>query len=294
MSKTIRNINDRWGDPVTFTGEDVAACIAEMLECIANCGYEGGELREGVDYEVVHDDTDTTRLGDLGTAHVWFISVGCPAGCDLIADDSESPVPDAWADLNGTIAENKWTWDGEGNPTDANANTVTNIVAFVPGSYTLAMRCEDGGTCDAFFDDIPTVDEIREELEEWIQGGAWGDNGASVSCTYDILDSSSNVIDSGGMTVEIEPNHEALITEAVGRYNLGTICGTSPDDHDWTSEGEGGCDENPGVWSTGGTSMAFKSHCRKCGLKRTEQSTGSQRNPGEHDTVEYEIPESLS
>jgi hypothetical protein len=65
-------------------------------------------------------------------------------------------------------------------------------------------------------------------------------------------------------------------------------CGDSPDDHDWTAEGEGGCDENPGVWSTGGTSMMFRTHCRACGLRRTEHTTGYQRNPGDHDTVEYE------
>ena len=78
-----------------------------------------------------------------------------------------------------------------------------------------------------------------------------------------------------------EPDHDALIRAAGGD----TEC-----DHDWTSEGEGGCTENPGVWSTGGTSMTFGAHCRKCGLHRVESTTGSQYNPGEHDTVEYEQP----
>jgi len=59
------------------------------------------------------------------------------------------------------------------------------------------------------------------------------------------------------------------------------------DEHDWTSEGEGGCDSNPGVWSTGGTGMNFHSHCRACGLKRVEHHTGIQRNPGECDTTTY-------
>jgi hypothetical protein len=62
-------------------------------------------------------------------------------------------------------------------------------------------------------------------------------------------------------------------------------------DHDWSAEGEGGCSENPGVWSTGGTSMVFHTHCTHCGLIRIERSTGSQRNPGEHDTVEYQMPD---
>ena len=88
--------------------------------------------------------------------------------------------------------------------------------------------------------------------------------------------------------IEIEPDHSSKIIEACGRYEG---CGSDPDDHDWTSEGEGGCDQNPGVWSTGGTSMQFASHCRKCGLRRIEKHTGSQRNPGEHNTVDYEMPE---
>lgn len=28
-------------------------------------------------------NTTSTRLGDLGTGHVWFTSIGQPAGCDL-------------------------------------------------------------------------------------------------------------------------------------------------------------------------------------------------------------------
>lgn len=63
------------------------------------------------------------------------------------------------------------------------------------------------------------------------------------------------------------------------------------DEHDWTAEYEGGCTENPGVWSLGGTAMLFTSHCRHCGMKRTERTTGSQRNPGECDTTEYSDPD---
>ncbi len=37
--------------------------------------------------------------------------------------------------------------------------------------------------------------------------------------------------------------------------------------------------------------MSFATHCRKCGLHRHEHSTGSQKNPGEHDTVSYEMPD---
>ena len=105
-------------------------------------------------------------------------------------------------------------------------------------------------------------------------------------------DEDGDEIDRDGVSVEIEPDHERLVREAVRLAGArDRSCGNDPDEHDWTSEGEGGCDENPGVWSTGGTSMLFVSHCRTCGLRRREKTCGSQRNPGESDRVEYEMPE---
>src|SRR5690606_24674413 len=93
-------------------------------------------------------------------------------------------------------------------------------------------------------------------------------------------------VDYGWYYVEIEPLHDVLISRACCGHEY---CGNDPDDHDWTSEGEGGCDQNPGVWSTGGTSMTFCTHCRRCGLMRREVVYGSQRNPGQADTVSYEM-----
>lgn len=120
--------------------------------------------------------------------------------------------------------------------------------------------------------------EAKEAWDEWTRGGEWGQDGAVVSGW--IIPAGWRGHDTH-VSCEIEPDHEALINAAGGD----TDC-----DHDWTAEGEGGLDENPGVWSTGGTSMTFATHCRVCGLHRVEHSTGSQRNPGEHDTVEYEQP----
>ena len=48
-----------------------------------------------------------------------------------------------------------------------------------------------------------------------------------------------------------------------------------------------GCTENPGVWSLGGTTIVFSDTCRHCGLARVATHYGSQRNPGQRDTVEY-------
>lgn len=57
--------------------------------------------------------------------------------------------------------------------------------------------------------------------------------------------------------------------------------------HNWTSEDEGGCDENPGVWSVGGTALLFREHCTRCGLRRETLSRGGQRNPDEGDEITY-------
>jgi len=152
-------------------------------------------------------------------------------------------------------------------------------------SYTVEMRdeCQGGETITIEADSLQECrQEASDETAEWVAGGSWGDDGARIDAWYIISDEDGDELDRGSVTVEIEPDHDALISAAGGD----TEC-----DHDWTSEGEGGCDQNPGVWSTGGTSMTFCSHCRLCGLHRTEHTTGSQRNPGEHDTVEYHQPD---
>lgn len=114
----------------------------------------------------------------------------------------------------------------------------------------------------------------------------YDDDGAAVEVWYYIQDADySWEHRERRLIVDIEPNHADLIRAAAGDEG----CGLDPDDHDWTSQGEGGCRENPGVWSTGGTSLVFRAHCRRCGLIRVEKRPGSQRNPGEHDTTRYEM-----
>lgn len=166
--------------------------------------------------------------------------------------------------------------------------------------YFLNLRDEQSCTHTVELDADSNVQAVeianataQSEADYWCSFGEWGDDGASVDVWWELTDADDEELDSGFVTVEIEPDHSSKIADAVGRWDRpDNFCGDDPEDHDWTSEGEGGCDENPGVWSTGRTSMVFKSHCRKCGLHRTETTTGSQRNPGEHDTVEYEMLDS--
>ena len=144
--------------------------------------------------------------------------------------------------------------------------------------WVLSMHDDGGSTHEVTFNEQPDTSDIHSEIEDWVKEGEWGDDGASVSVGW-TLEEDGDEIDDGWYTVDIEPNEEALIEAAGGD----TDC-----DHDWTAEGEGGCTENPGVWSTGGTSMSFATHCRKCGLHRVEHTT----NPSEHDTVHFEQPAS--
>ena len=123
------------------------------------------------------------------------------------------------------------------------------------------------------------LDDMDEKIQDWVEDGEWGNEGACVGVHWKLINIyTDRVVDEGYATVEIEPDHDALMKEVADN----PYC-----NHDFTREGEHGLKENPGVWSTGGTSMKFCSHCIYCGLHKTEYSCGSQRNPGEHDSVEY-------
>lgn len=152
-------------------------------------------------------------------------------------------------------------------------------------TYTLTMVDDSGGeeTRQLEADTVrDAADQIRDECNDWVVDGDWAAEGTAVPVNWWLYDENGDEIDSGHLTVDVEPDHYELIRAAGG----------DPDcDHDWSSEGEGGCDENPGVWSLGGTAMKFRCHCTRCGLIRVDIHTGSQRNPGECDTVKYSLPE---
>lgn len=190
-----------------------------------------------------------------------------PKDSDVVLDDEDTHIAIVRAVL--------------GDRVDANMVDVS-----VMTTWQLELR-DDQTSETVNFDERPTEREIREACEEWCKGGEWGNDGARIDVRW-TLSQNDDEINEGTIWVEIEPNHERLIKDACGDAG----CGSDPDDHDWTAEGEGGCDSNPGVWSTGGTAMSFATHCRVCGLRRLECTTGSQRNPGEHDTATYEMPDS--
>lgn len=168
--------------------------------------------------------------------------------------------------------------------------------------YTVHMN--DGQSNESMVVTIPPGSEEQQDeaawgvakecAEKWCKGGEWGDTGNVIPVSYWWEDDDYSTEDDQRETeVEIAPHHASLITQACGGRSTeqyDRCCGLSPDDHDWTGEGEGGCDENPGVWSSGGTTIIIAEHCSQCGLHRTETHFGAQRNPGQADTVEYCMP----
>jgi len=117
-----------------------------------------------------------------------------------------------------------------------------------------------------------------EEAEDWAGDGDYDER---VIVRVEIQELGGNW-DSETITVEAGPLPQPPETE----------CGTEDDDHDWTSPFDivGGCRDNPGVWSKGGTRMVFAYVCSRCGLRKTVDHAGEQRNPGElEETVEYAI-----
>lgn len=155
-------------------------------------------------------------------------------------------------------------------------------------TYKLTMR--DGGSMETVEITADSIEDARSQIEgeceRWVEEGDWGDDGASVRVRWSLYDEDGDKVDDGLCEVVVEPSHSVLISRACRGHEY---CGDDPDDHDWTSEGEGGCDQNPGVWSRGGTTMIFRSRCRRCGLMRREVVYGPHRNPGQVDTVEYEM-----
>jgi hypothetical protein len=138
----------------------------------------------------------------------------------------------------------------------------------------------DGGQGGDGTVEADNLDEAMEAAVRWAREGDWPDEGCEIKVRVWRIDDGEEV-EEAEQSIDIEPDHDTLIRQAGG----------DPDcEHDWTAEGEGGCTENPGVWSHGGNRMTYATHCRLCGLRRVVRDPGSQRNPDEHETVTYEQP----
>lgn len=156
---------------------------------------------------------------------------------------------------------------------------------FVAKDYSAIAADDSDGVIDFSFKagcDEHAIEIARKRVCKWVRGGDWGTEGALVEVSLTIFDDEDqeNEIYDVDMNISVAPDHETLIEQAGGDNDC---------DHDWiaTVEIDGGCEQNPGQFSHGGTVYSSSEHCRICGLVRVETTYGSQRNPGEHDTVEY-------
>jgi hypothetical protein len=131
--------------------------------------------------------------------------------------------------------------------------------------------------------EVETLEQALEQARDLLGNGDWGQHdedfaGCCAGASVNVLDDAGEQVDTHYIEIEIMPDEPT--------------CEAAPD-HDWQPD-SGGCRENPGVWSTGGTSMRYIDHCSHCGMRRTRDDTGSQRNPGESDTVRYEERPSIT
>lgn len=152
----------------------------------------------------------------------------------------------------------------------------TPDAALVESLPVTVRAWDDGWSEEIECDYSDDSDDYAAEAEGLWSGADYGDGDYRVTVSWEATDAAGTEIARGSFELEGHTK-EPECPEA--------------DAHDWTSEYEGGCTENPGVWSTGGTSMLFVSHCRHCGMERREHRTGPQHNPGECDTAQYSDPD---
>lgn len=139
-------------------------------------------------------------------------------------------------------------------------------------------------------DNVSEIIEAQDRSEaegiatEWIKDGDWGDGKFRVSVVLQEVDELQEDI-GDHWAIEVEVGDDPEPPDCREDY-----------DHEWVSPVEvvGGIKENPGVWSTGGTTFVTKDVCRHCGVYRKRTDYGSQRNPGQCDKVEYLDPDEAS
>jgi hypothetical protein len=134
---------------------------------------------------------------------------------------------------------------------------------------------EDSGASEII--EADDLESAVEAAKEWASEGSYDERVMVSVYVQGIDDDGEDTDEYESAEVEAGPEPEA------------PECADG-EEHEWESPHEivGGLKENPGVWSKGGTTMTFHSVCCHCGAHKHETSYGSQRNPGQVDTVTYE------
>ena len=156
---------------------------------------------------------------------------------------------------------------------------------------TYRMR-DDSGASETI--EAESLEDAMARTREWAAGGDYDERGMVRIYVHELDPGTEEPYE--GWCYGDERNGLDEVAVGPGPRPPATDCGAADEDHDWQSPGWlGGCRENPGVWSTGGTSFRFRTVCARCGLYKTEETTGAQRNPNELDaTVEYSEPDKRS
>lgn len=130
--------------------------------------------------------------------------------------------------------------------------------------------------------DAEDMSGARRQAEEWARGGEYDRKVLVSFCVIELDDDGdeTNTLVFGAVEGGPDPE-EPECFDGGG--------------HEWDSSWArvGGCRENPGVFSRGGTTMEYHSVCRRCGTRKQETTYGCQRNPGQCDTVVYTTPTPL-
>jgi hypothetical protein len=145
---------------------------------------------------------------------------------------------------------------------------------------------EDSGASEII--EAESLEDALDQARDWAADGDY-DERVMVSVYVDEIDENGDAIPGEHARDEVEAGPEPK-PEA-------TECGDEDSDHDWQTPIElvGGCTENPGVFSTGGTRFDYHEVCARCGMYKHSWSQGAQRNPGDLDEgVEYESADARS
>jgi len=253
--------------------DDLHSVFREHMES-GVLGMDDGPLDELIDD---HDDWSTMWLDD--EIDVVDVIEDAPLSQRMHIDAHD--LRDAARTLGWCLpTETRYEWrcPALSDAGELDADTMAEAVAEV---QMMTWDAGDELHPEVVVDDVATVEVIETCGDCDGRGYLYGSAIACGTCDGDGYTASESV------RINLIGDHAAA-QRHVTPYGE-TLC--EPGDHDWTGQGHGGLDENPGVWSAGGTGTRSEEHCRRCGLMRVEMLHGSQRNPGDWDTLTYSMPD---
>lgn len=138
---------------------------------------------------------------------------------------------------------------------------------------TYTLRDGDSGITQTI--EADSLDDMREQAEEWAAEGDWDLSNGTVWVDVYVEDDDGDRIET--VTAAIDPPEP--------RCPAG--------EHDWQSPHDvvGGIEENPGVWGHGG-GVVIHECCMHCGARKVTDTWAQRRDTGEQGlrSVSYDGP----